>query len=80
MFLTYLFSSYGEMVNTATCIICYLNIIIISETQLRHITETITFNERPRHLLHFVMWGKAHGRVNFASQDVYLYILTRHIY
>ena len=56
------------MVNTATCIICYLNIIIIAETQLRHITEKITFNERPRHLLNFVMWGKAHPRAHFASK------------
>ena len=48
------------MVNTATCIICYLNIIVIAETQLRHISEKITFNERPRHLLNFIMWGKAH--------------------
>ena len=34
------------MVNIATCIICYLNIIINAETQLRHISEKNTFNER----------------------------------
>ena len=47
------------MVNTAICLICYLNIIIIAETQLRHNSEKNTFDERPRHLLNFVTWGKA---------------------
>ena len=56
------------MVNTATCIICYLNIIVIAETPLRHISEKIRFNKRPRHLLNFVMWGKAHPRAHFASK------------
>ena len=57
------------MVNLATCIICYLNIIIIAETQQRHVSEKLTFNERPRHLSNFVVWGKAHPRVHFAPQN-----------
>ena len=48
------------MVNIATCIISYLNIITIAETQQCHISEKFTFNECPRHLSNFVMWGKAH--------------------
>ena len=44
------FESYWEMVNIATYIIFYINITIIAETQQRHISETFTFNECPRHL------------------------------
>ena len=41
--MTYLFSCFGEMVNIATCIIFYLNIIVIAEMQQRHISEKVTF-------------------------------------
>ena len=41
------FSFHGEIVNIATCFIRYLNIIIISETQQRHISEIFIFNEHP---------------------------------